>query len=317
MPGLEPERHQRELLEVLADHLEATALAEVGREHTCVRLHLLHHVGVALAPEPDEVVVLRQHHRGTRGEVQRERRVGLAEVVLVEDQVLGEVGLLAEDQPADARVDEAVLVAGDVDRPDLLELEVPLRVGVEEGPDERATGAVDVHRYVETLVGLQVEEQLVDPDDVVHVAGERGAEHAHDTDGVLVDVRRHVVGPDRVLVLRQGHDPRLDVEVAAELLPDHVHVPTEDEVGLVHRQVGGLAALLPLPLQRQRAEHDRLRGALGPAAGGLTRRVEQVGQHPDAALLDLRGDGVLGMVDEVGVQVLRDESAAPPAPSRS
>ena len=86
------------------------AVAQVGRQRRGVLLHLLHHVGVAVAAEPDEVVVLRQHHRRARGEVQREGRVGLAEVVLVEDQVLGEVGLLAEDQPADARVDEAVLV---------------------------------------------------------------------------------------------------------------------------------------------------------------------------------------------------------------
>jgi hypothetical protein len=35
--------------------------------------------------------------------------------------------------------------------------------------------------------------------------------------------------------------------------------------------------------------------------------VEQVGQHPHAALLDLRGDRVLGVVDEVGVEVLRDD----------
>jgi hypothetical protein len=35
--------------------------------------------------------------------------------------------------------------------------------------------------------------------------------------------------------------------------------------------------------------------------------VEQVGEHPDAALLDLRGLRILGMVDVVAVQVLGDD----------
>jgi hypothetical protein len=36
--------------------------------------------------------------------------------------------------------------------------------------------------------------------------------------------------------------------------------------------------------------------------------VEEVGQHPDTALLDLGGDRVLGVVDEVAVQVLGDDA---------
>ena len=133
-------------------------------------------------------------------------------------------------------------------------------------------------------------------------------EHRRDADRVLVDVRLDVLGADRVLVVLQRDDPRLDVEVAAELLPHDVHVAAEDEV----RPVGGLARRLaaraPLPLQRQRAEHDRLRRALRARAGRLARRVEQVGEHPDAALLDLRRLRVLGVVDEVAVQVLGDDA---------
>ena len=145
------------------------------------------------------------------------------------------------------------------------------------------------------------------PGDVVDVAGEGRAEDGGDADRVLVDVRLDVLGPDHVLVLAQADDPRFDVEVAAELLPDHVDVAAEDEVRLVDRQARRLAALLPLPLQRERAEHDRLRGALGAAAGRLAGRVEEVGEHPDAALLDLGRDRVLGVVDEVAVQVLGDD----------
>ena len=136
--------------------------------------------------------------------------------------------------------------------------------------------------------------------------GERRPEHGGDADRVLVDVRLHVLRPDRVLVGLERDDPRLDVEVAAELLPHHVDVAAEHEVRPVGRLAGRLAALAPLPLQRQRAEHDRLRGALGARAGRLARRVEEVGQHADAALLDLGGLRILGVVDEVAVQVLRD-----------
>ena len=145
------------------------------------------------------------------------------------------------------------------------------------------------------------------PDDVVHVPGERRAEHRRDADRVLVEVRLHVVGPDRVLVLGQRHDAGLDVEVAAELLPHHVHVPAEHEVGPVRREAVGLPPLLPLPLQGEGAEHDRLGRALGAAAGRLAGCVEEVREHPHAALLDLRRDGVLRVVDEVAVQVLGDD----------
>ena len=130
---------------------------------------------------------------GAGGEVQRERRVALAEVVLVEDEVLGQVAALAEDQPAEARVHEPVLVARDVDRAHPLEAEVPRRVGVQERPHEAAAGAVDVQRDVEALLLAQAHEQVVDADDVVGVAGERRAEDRGDADRVLVDVRLDVL----------------------------------------------------------------------------------------------------------------------------
>ena len=153
-----------------------------------------------------------------------------------------------------------------------------------------------------------LQQELVDPDHVVHVTGEGRAEHGGDADRVLVEVGLHVVRADRVLALLQRDDPRLDVEVAAELLPDHVDVTAEHQVRPGRGEPGCLPALLPLPLQRQRAEHDRLRRPLGAAAGRLARGVEQVRQHPHAALLDLGRDRVLGVVDEVAVQVLGDDA---------
>ena len=135
-------------------------------------------------------------------------------------------------------------MARDVDRADLLEPEVPLGVRVQERPHEAAAGAVDVQRHVEARARrLSRTQQLVDPDDVVGVAGERRAEHRGDADRVLVDVRLDVLGPDRVLVGLQRDDPRLDVEVAAELLPHDVHVAAEHEVRPVGRLAGRLAAL--------------------------------------------------------------------------
>ena len=198
-------------------------------------------------------------------------------------------------------------MARGVDRAHLLEAEVPLRVGIQERPHEAAAGAVDVQRHVETLLVAQAHEQVVDPDDVVGVAGERRAEYGGDADRVLVDVRLHVLRPDRVLVGLQRDDPRLDVEVAAELLPHDMDVAAEDQVRPVGALARRLAALPPLPLQRQRAEHDRLGRALRARAGRLPRRVEEVREHADAALLDLRGLRILGVVDEVAVEVLGDD----------
>ena len=186
-------------------------------------------------PEPGEVVVLGQHHRRAGGEVQREGGVPLAEVVLIEDEILREVGPLAEDQPADARVDKAELVTGDVDRPDLLEAEIPLGLRIQERPHEPTARRVDVEGHIDFTLSLEIEQAVVDAPDVVGMAGEGRAQHGGDADRVLIDERNHVLGPDHVLVWLQRHDPRLDVEVAAELLPDDMNVAAEDEIGLVDR----------------------------------------------------------------------------------
>ena len=64
---------------------------------------------VALAAEADELVVLPDDLRGALGEVERERRLVSAEVVDVEDKLFGEELRRAPDNPANTRVDEAVL----------------------------------------------------------------------------------------------------------------------------------------------------------------------------------------------------------------
>src|SRR5215217_545144 len=131
------------------DQLETTHLLQLFGQHSRVLLHVLHHVAVAGATVADEVVVLRQNHGRAGGEVQRKCGVGLAEVVLLEDEVSVEVGSLPEDQPPDARIHEPELVSRDIDRVHLLEAKVPFRMWVKERPDESTARAVHVQGDVE------------------------------------------------------------------------------------------------------------------------------------------------------------------------
>ena len=74
--------------------------------------------------------------------------------------------------------------------------------------------------------------QVVDPDDVVGVPGERGPDHRRTP--IVFSSRWGSTSSGPIVYFGLGrNDSRLDVEVAAELLPDHVHVAPEDEVRLV------------------------------------------------------------------------------------
>ena len=203
-------------------------------------------------------------------------------------------------------IHQAELVPGHVDGVHLAEPEVPLGVRVQERPDEAAARGIHVQRDVETLLALESDKQVVDSgmssECPVNVVPSTAA-----TPMVFSSTCGSTSSGPIVYLPLKGHDPRLDVEVAAELLPDDVDVAAEDEVRPVGRLAGGLAPLAPVPLQGQGTEHDRLRGALGPRADRLAGGVEEVGKHPDAALLDLGGPRVLGVIDEVAVEVLRDD----------
>lgn len=67
----------------------------------------------------DELVVLANDLRRSAGEVQREGSLVSTEVVDVEDQIFGQKFRVTPDHPANTRVDETVLVAGDVDADNL------------------------------------------------------------------------------------------------------------------------------------------------------------------------------------------------------
>ena len=162
-------------------------------------------------------------------------------------------------------------------------------------------------RNVEPSLALLDHEEVVDTDDVIGVPGEGRPQDSSYPDRVLVDMRFDVFRPDRVLVGLQRDDSRFDIEVTAKFLPYDVHVPAEDEVRTVRRLPGRFASFAPVPLQGQCTEHDRLGRPLGPSACGLRWRMEQVGEHPDAPLLELGGARVLGVIDEIAVQVVRDQ----------
>src|SRR5206468_1746411 len=99
---------------------------------------------------------------------------------------------------------------------------------------------------------LDLDQEPVDAGDVVLMPGESRTQDGSDTDRVLVDVWADVVRPDRVLARLKRHNSRLDVEVATELFPHHVHVAAEHEIRVCRRLSGGLAALAPFPLQGER-----------------------------------------------------------------
>lgn len=82
------------------------------------------------------------------------------EVVNVEDEFLGEELRVTPDDPADAGVDEAVLVARNVDADDVGEAEVPFEFGDHEGGYEAAGCGVDVDGGVEATLIKKVVDGL-------------------------------------------------------------------------------------------------------------------------------------------------------------
>ncbi len=260
---------------------------------------------VAGAAEPEEQVVLGDDLAAGAGEVEGEGRHVAAEVVHVEDELLGQQVGGAPHDPADAEGREPVLVPGGVDGGDARQPEVPHHVGVEEGGDEAAAGPVHVDRDVPAVLGLDPVEFRCDLGDGLVVAGVGDADDGDDADGVLVDVLGELMGAQAGGVGLERDRAQFDVEVAGELLPADLDGPAH-QVGPVDGEALGLAAGAPAEFEGEAAEHGGLAGPGGGAAGGRTadRRVPQVGQDVDAAGLDLGGLRVLVLVDHVLVEAL-------------
>lgn len=107
---LEAKGHEGQALAATLGHDdEAVVLEDVG-EVVGGAGQVAHDGLVAPLAEADELVVLADDLGGALGEVEREGGLLGAEVVDVEDEVLGEVFVRTPDDPADAGVDEAVLL---------------------------------------------------------------------------------------------------------------------------------------------------------------------------------------------------------------
>lgn len=110
--ALEAEGHEGQALAAALGHDdEAVALEDLG-EVVGGAGQVAHDGLIALLAEADELVVLADDLGGALGEVEREGGLLGAEVVDVEDEVLGEVLVRAPDDPANTGVDEAVLFWG-------------------------------------------------------------------------------------------------------------------------------------------------------------------------------------------------------------
>ena len=188
--------------------------------------------------------------------------------------------------------------------------EVPFQVRLQEGCHHGPRRAVDVDLDVESGLGLDAVQGGRDPGDRF-VASRVGDSHDRDhTDGVLVYVVLQVVAVEYRMFPADRHVARLHVPVVAELLPAHLHGAGHHQVGAVRGFPGGAAGLLPATLQRQAAQHRRLRRPDRRGADRVFRvgGVPQVGEHLPAAGFDLRGAGVLVLVDHVLVRRLQRQA---------
>ena len=144
------------------------------------------HPRVAFAAEADERVVLRDDLAAWAGEVQVERGHGPAEVVDVEDQVLGECVGGAPQHPAAAERGEAHLVTEGVDRFHPGKAKVPDQIRLGERGEEPSAGRVHVDVDVQSRVLLQPVERRADGRYVLVQAGEGLPERDDDGDRVLI-----------------------------------------------------------------------------------------------------------------------------------
>ena len=174
--------------------------------------------------EPDEVVILGHDLARWAGEVDGQRGHCAAEVIDVEDQIGIEILKLAPDDPAHARIDQAVLVARSVDGFDAWQAKVPEQVRLEERRDEAAAGAIDVDGNVEAGLLLEAVESGAQRENVFVVSGKGAAEHGDHSDGVLVAGLRGALRIGDHFVAFERNLARLHVPIAGELVPADLSV---------------------------------------------------------------------------------------------
>ena len=129
---------------------------------------------------------------------------------------------VAENEPAEARVDEAILVAADIDGADERDAEVPAQLRAQERGNPAARGAVDVDADVPALRRVARGDRLRQRLHVLELAVVGGAHDRAHADRVLVARGRRLRRPHHEALLRQVHPARLDLHVPAQLLPAHL-----------------------------------------------------------------------------------------------
>lgn len=169
--GIKTERDERQTAALAIAHDQESHTLEGCGEGVSDAGEVKHDGAVSVLAEADELVVLADNLGGALREVEGEGGLVGAEVVDVEDEFLGEELGVTPDDPADARVDESVLVARDVDADDVGKAEIPFQFGDDEGRDETAGRGVDVDGGVKAALV----EEVVDGLCVFVLAGVGGA----------------------------------------------------------------------------------------------------------------------------------------------
>ena len=149
-------------------------------------------------------------------------------------------------------------------------------------------------------------------------AVERRPEDRHDADRVLVARRHRALGGQAGAAGADRHEPRLDVPVAAELLPADLHVGAHHQVRPVVRQAGAAAPLRPAALERHAGEHRGLARAGRRAADAARRAGRATGRRawPRSGARAPRSAGTRPC-RSCSCRALGHEHARRPAPSRS
>src|SRR5210317_285092 len=159
---LEGPAHRRDTAAAVVDNLEDAELLDFVGEILGRVVAGLVDLAVSFNTQAQEIVILGNDLSAGAGEVQGEGRHVAAQVVDPEDQVVGQVFLVAEDAPADTERGQSELVAGGVDRLDPRQAEIPFQLRLDKGGEEAAAGAVDVDRDIQTGLLLQLVESIVD-----------------------------------------------------------------------------------------------------------------------------------------------------------
>src|SRR5579859_566673 len=101
---------------------EAAALAQdnetqeskLGRKVICGSGQVEHNASVSALSQTKKLIVLSNNLTGTFAKVQCERRLVGAKVIDVEDEFLWQEFRRSPEDPPDARIDQTILVAGDI-----------------------------------------------------------------------------------------------------------------------------------------------------------------------------------------------------------